>query len=59
MTQLLDSGDSGAEETTNHAWKHRDRSLHLLKQGDITEQNWKANKRLAEQSAGQGKDHSY
>lgn len=38
MTQLADSGDFGVEEMTNHAWKHRDRSWNILKQGDITEQ---------------------
>lgn len=42
MTQLSDSGDFGVEETTNHAWKHHDRSLHLLKQGGVTEQNPKS-----------------
>lgn len=41
MTQLEDSGDFGVEETTNHAWKHCDRSLKILKQGDITEQKTK------------------
>lgn len=42
MTQLADSGDFGVEEMTNHAWKHRDRSLHVLKQGGITEQKLKS-----------------
>lgn len=60
MTPLADSGDFGVEETTNHAWKQHDCPLHILKQRDITEQkNQKANKKLTEECAGQGKYHSY